>query len=286
MKRLVGWLRGVGPARCLDAFVAMNLAFLALDVYIAHLTNRFEKRIEWAPIAVGGVGALLLAPSVALAWLRSYTRFIDCGVAVSSIAVGVAGLVLHLNSAFFERETIRDLVYTAPFVAPLSFVGVGLLVALSRIEKRDSYEFGAWVVFLAMGGFLGNTVLSLLDHAENGFFSRVEWVPVIAAAFATAFLLIAVLYPERAFLRVSVGVLAIQIPVGIAGCVFHVIANQRRPDETLLQRTVHGAPVFAPLLFANLALLAAIGIWAMIRAGLPCAAGMESAARVSDGRAP
>jgi hypothetical protein len=178
-------------------------------------------------------------------------------------------MVLHLRSAFFERETIRDLVYAAPFVAPLSFVGVGLLVILLRLEEHDSFDFGAWVVFLAMGGFFGNTVLSLLDHAQNGFFSIAEWIPVGSAAFATTFLLVAVVRPERAFLRLCLSVLVVQVVVGVVGFVLHALSNERRPGATFLARTVYGAPVFAPLLFANLALLAAIGVWAMLRAGIP-----------------
>ena len=267
--RLPDRLRVVTPARCVQVFVVLNLAFLALDVWIAHLTNDFARRVEWAPIVVSAVDAALLLPGLLSAKVHEKTRYLDYAIGGSAIAVGIAGVVLHLQSAFFERATIHDLVYAAPFVAPLSFVGVGLLVLLLRLEKHDSFELGAWIVFLAMGGFFGNTALSLLDHAQNGFFSIAEWIPVGAAAFATTFLLVAVMRPERGFLRLCLAVLALQVVVGVVGFVLHAMANQRRPGEDFLARTVHGAPIFAPLLFANLALLAAIGIWAMLRAGIP-----------------
>jgi hypothetical protein len=262
-------LGAVSPARCIQVFVTANLAFLALDVWIAHLTNEFAQRVEWLPILVSSLGAALLVPGLFNRKIHARSRYLDYAIGASSIGVGVAGMVLHLKSAFFERETLHDLVYAAPCVAPLSFVGIGLLVLLLRLETHESFEFGAWVVFLAMAGFFGNTALGLLDHAQNGFFNVAEWIPVGSAAFAGAFLLVALVHPERPYLRGCLGVLGVQVAVGVMGFVLHFLANQKRPGENLLARTVHGAPIFAPLLFPNLALLAAIGIWAMLRAGIP-----------------
>ena len=45
-----------------------------------------------------------------------------------------------------------------------------------------------WVTFFALGGFAGNFVLSLCDHAQNGFFAASEWIPVVAGATAVGFL--------------------------------------------------------------------------------------------------
>jgi hypothetical protein len=262
-------MRAITPARCVQVFVVSNLAFLALDVYLAHLANGFVRSLEWAPVVASAVAAVLLVPGLVSARIWAKTRIVDLAIGGAMVAVGIAGIVLHLESAFFVRETLRDLVYAAPFAAPLAFVGVGLLLVLLRLEPHQSFDFGAWVVFLATGGFLGNVALSLLDHAQNAFFSGAEWIPVASAAYATTFLLVAVVRPTRGYLRTTLGVLALQIPVGVAGFVLHALANQRRPGDSFLQRTIHGAPIFAPLLFANLALLAAIGIWAMLRAGMP-----------------
>jgi len=51
-----------------------------------------------------------------------------------------AGLLLHLDSAFFGEQTLRILVYTAPFVAPLANSGVGLLLILDRMVDARSVE--------------------------------------------------------------------------------------------------------------------------------------------------
>jgi hypothetical protein len=83
--------------------------------------------------------------------------------------------VLHLDSRFFDERTIRSLTYAAPFAAPLAFTGLGLLLILNRLVAADSAEWAHWVLLLALGGFIGNFVFSLTDHAQNGFFNPVEW---------------------------------------------------------------------------------------------------------------
>jgi ABC-type spermidine/putrescine transport system permease subunit II len=101
---------------------------------------------------------------------------IDRIVAVGAIVAGVTGMVLHLKSAFFQEQTLGTLVYSAPFIAPLAYVGVGLLLLLVRLEAPESPAFGWWIVLLALGGFVGNLGMSLLDHAQNGLFRWTEWV--------------------------------------------------------------------------------------------------------------
>jgi hypothetical protein len=274
----------VRPWQLAELFAAGNLAFLAVDVWIAHATNAFERAPEWIPV-VFSIAAPVLLVAAALLGGRSiggdyplrapaapirvrFARNLGMLVGWASVAVGVGGMLLHLQSHFFEQQTIRNLVYTAPFVAPLAYAGIGLVLILDRMVDSESVEWAQWVVFLALGGFLGNFVLSLADHAQNGFFNRFEWVPVIAAAVAVAFLLLVVVRPgDRMLLRATGWVLAAQAIVGMAGFFFHVRANLAAEGPNLFSKFVFGAPAFAPLLFANLAILAAIGLWPLIRRG-------------------
>ncbi|CAN5922800.1 hypothetical protein BH11MYX4_BH11MYX4_12950 [soil metagenome] len=62
--------------------------------------------------------------------------------------------------------------------------------------------------------------------------------------------------------RVGLAIMAAQVAVGLAGFVLHVAADLRGSALAPLDRFVFGAPPFAPMLFADLALLAAIGLWA------------------------
>jgi len=120
---------------------------------------------------------------------------------------------------------LGNLVYSAPFLAPLSYVGVGLLLMLLRTESMGSPAFGWWVVLLAQGGFLGNFGMSLLDHAQNGLFRWTEWVPVISAATATGFLVVVLVRREATFIRITCGILGLQVVVGITGFALHVGAD-------------------------------------------------------------
>ncbi len=258
---LVERARGADPAWLVELFAASNLGFLAVDIYLAHLSNGFRASAEWIPVVFSVVAPLLLAPGLfGGRWRRGAGRAVGYGVGAASIAVGVLGLVYHLQSAFFELFTLKSLVYTAPFAAPLAYAGVGLLLVLDRMLEVRSREWAAWVLLLALGGFAGNLALSLADHAQNGFFSALEWLPVIAAAYGFAFLAVAVGSRSRAYLTACIWIAALEIGVGVLGFLLHARADWLGAAQPLRDRLLYGAPIFAPLLFADLALLAVIGL--------------------------
>lgn len=245
-----------------ELFVCSNLAFLVLDVAIAHAVNRFASGAEWIPVGFAALGAAALVPGIVRSW-RAAARPGTAGTVVgwAGVAVGIAGLVFHLRSQFFAATTLHNLVYSAPFAAPLSFAGLGLLLLANRMIPDESPEWPEWVVFLALAGFAGNFVLSLTDHAQNGFFNRLEWIPVFASAFAVGFLLVALLRPLTAgFVRACWYVLAAQVATGVAGFGLHVWTDLHGPTHHLTLDFLYGAPAFAPMLFADLAVLAGIGL--------------------------
>ena len=251
------------PRLAVEIFVIANLGFLALDVFIAHEVNAFERWPEWIPFYFSLAAPLLLVIGLFLRRAHTALSFL---VGWCSLAVGIAGMVFHLQSHFFGEETLKSLVYTAPFIAPLAYAGLGLLLIMDRMTDSESIEWAQWVVFLALGGFAGNFVLSLADHAQNGFFNRAEWIPVVAAALGCAFLLVVVTRPDdRTLLRATVTVMVVEMIVGAAGFAYHLRGNLAQPSPRLWDRFLYGAPIFAPLLFANLALLALLGIWALTR---------------------
>jgi hypothetical protein len=184
----------------------------------------------------------------------------------TAIAIGVAGFVLHLESQFFELFTLKSLVYTAPFAAPLAYTGLGLLLLLNRMVDSRSLDWARWVVLLALGGFFGNFVLALADHAQNGFFRSSEWIAVAASAFAVSSLLAVMVIPSNRPLILGTGVVMIaQIGVGLLGAGLHAHASLSVPGPELWDKLVYGAPLFAPLLFANMAVLALLALWALLR---------------------
>jgi hypothetical protein len=254
------------PAFAVELFVWSNLAFLGVDIALAHAENGYARGEEWLPIFFSAAAALLLLPALLSARLRQRMRVLLLVVGGAAILIGAGGMIYHLSSAFFERQTLANLVYAAPFVAPLAYVGVGLLLILSRLEPPDSPAWSGWVLLLALGGFAGNFALALLDHAQNGFRDPMEWLAVAAAAYGASFLFMAMLRPaDRALAWLTLAVLALEAAIGGIGFVLHFLADAHRPGAGWMERLLHGAPLFAPLLYGDLAVLGAIGLWSRLR---------------------
>ena len=268
------------PLFWVELFAIGNIGFLAVDVAFAHEMNAFEHPAEYIPVAF----SLACAPLLLFAmWLggpepsprgrlrdgsplsrSSLAWWIGMAVGWGSVLVGVAGLVLHLRGDFFEEMTLKNLVYTAPFAAPLAYAGLGLLTILNRMVDARSREWAEWVVVLAAGGWAGNFVLSLADHAQNGFYYPSEWASVVASAIAFGFLCGVLTVPDDRRLRyAAAGIMALQIVVGLVGFALHVAANLMRPTASLWFSFLYGAPAFAPLLFADLAILGLLGLSAL-----------------------
>lgn len=248
----------------LEVFALFNLAGLAPDIFLAHSVNLFHSWVEYVPLGFSIAAPVALAPAV---WLLARSRlgpwrWLGYAVGWASVVIGVTGLVLHLESQFFQLWTLASLVYAAPFAAPLAYTGIGLLLIMNRMVDHESLEWPLWVIFLALGGFVGNFIFSVTDHAQNGFYRPTEWIPVVSSALAVGFLLVPLLVRvDRKYLLTCGLIMAIQATVGIAGFVLHFLADWHGVGPTLLDRIIYGAPVFAPMLFPDLVLLALIGLW-------------------------
>ena len=251
-----------------EVFVTLNLLILAADIYIAHSVNSFRRSAEYIPLYFSLAAPVALATGILLRWFgRFIAAWRDVGYLVGwlSVAVGLAGVLYHLESRFFLDRTLKSLTYAAPFAAPLAYTGLGFLLLVNRMVVPRTAEWARWILALSLGGFLGNFVLSLTDHASNGFFAKTEWIPVISSAFATGFLLVPLFMAvTRRYLDVCLIVLLLQAMVGVLGFWFHMQANLIEPGASLFDRLVNGAPPMAPLLFPNLVGLALIGVWTMI----------------------
>lgn len=248
----------------IELFVLSNMAFLGFDIYIAHSANIHSRWTEWIPIFFSFIATIALAYKFSFkdSGLNPIRHTTGMVVGWLSIVVGITGMVLHLQSQLFQEFSIKSLVYTAPFVAPLSFTGVGLLLLMNRMVKPGSNEWSKWVIFLSLGGFFGNFILALCDHAQNGFFSVSEWIPVFGSAMAVGFLTVTLFVNTTiSFLKLCMYIMLIQIVIGCLGLYFHLTADQFEITRSIMDSLTYGPPVFAPLLLPNLALLALIGCW-------------------------
>ena len=255
------------PQFLLELFVTSNLGVLAFDIYLAHSVNEFRRPAEYIPLIFSAVAPVILLTGLALRhrW-GYYAAWRDLGYLVgwTSVIIGLAGVGFHLDSRFFYERTIESLTYAAPFAAPLAYTGLGFLLIMDRMVEAESEQWARWVVFFTLGGFFGNFVLCLTDHAENGFFRDVEWIPVISSAVAVGFLAVPIfMLVRRQFLELTAFVLIIQAAIGVLGFLYHLEANLRGPSGNIFHDIVYGAPPLAPLLFPNLVGLGFIGLWTL-----------------------
>src|SRR5262249_27969249 len=129
------------PRLWLEAFVLVNLAFLTVDIYLAHSINRFHHWAEYIPYYFSMAAPARVLVALVLGECFGYAAaWRDLGhlVGWSAVLIGLAGVVLHLDSRFFEERTLKSLVYAAPFAAPLAYTGLGLLLILNRMVSVES----------------------------------------------------------------------------------------------------------------------------------------------------
>jgi len=251
------------PWFLVEAFALVNLGFLTLDIYLAHSFNEFRKWPEYIPLYFSSVSPLVLGIGLALR-SRYVAVWRDLGYLVGwgAVVMGLTGVVLHLNSLFFYERTLKSLTYSAPFIAPLAYTGLGFLLVMNRMVDSRSREWAEWTLFFALGGFVGNFGLTLSDHAGNGFFYTTEWVGVWASAIAVGFLVMPLLLRvSRGFISLCAAILVGEAGVGVWGFVLHATANLHGPSTQTLKNFTFGAAPFAPLLFPDLVLLGMIALW-------------------------
>jgi len=251
------------PELWVEAFAILNIGFLTFDIYLAHSVNQFRNRAEYIPLLFSATAPLILIVSLSQRRKRRLLwKILGHVVGWAAILVGLTGVILHLESSFFYERTIRSLTYSAPFAAPLAYTGLGFLLVVNRMVDSESLEWAQWILLFTLGGYLGNFIFSLADHAGNGFFFKVEWVPVIASAVAVGFLCVPLLVSvSRWFIDLSAAILVLEGGVGLWGFVLHTMGNLEGPSIHAFDNFIYGAPPLAPLLFPNLMVLGIIGLW-------------------------
>jgi hypothetical protein len=251
------------PQLWVEAFAIANIGFLTFDIVLAHSVNQFRNRAEYIPLLFSASAPVVLLVALYFRKRRPLVwKVLGQIVGWAAIVVGLTGVLLHLESHFFYERTIRSLTYSAPFAAPLAYTGLGFLLVMNRMVGEETVEWAQWVLLMTLGGFIGNFVFSLADHAANGFFRKLEWVPVVASAFAVGFLAVPlVTRVSRAFIDACAALLLLEATVGLWGFFLHTSANLKGPSIHGFENFVYGAPPMAPLLFPNLMVLGIIALW-------------------------
>jgi hypothetical protein len=254
-----------------------------VDTYLAHSISGTIRAGEWIPIIFGPVaGVLLLIGGLIALRQRQAANLIGSLVFLASVVVGILGSYYHLYRAILtnapagQQLTALVLIYAPPLLGPLTFALVGILgiSAAWQEEPADSGRlrlFGHLRVqmplsktrayFLLVALFILVTLLSsVLDHARTNFINPWLWFPTAAGLFATFVTLAlgSIRKPERGDLITYIGAMGLLMLVGVTGAVLHIERDLTGQGALLVERAINGAPLMAPLLFANMGALGLI----------------------------
>lgn len=263
-------------------FIVLNEVLLGLETYLAHNLNGTVRFNEAIPVVAGPLAgiALLLAFIVAR---RKPALALSLATAalLISILVGALGIYFHLVRAIRpfaapgERISLALLVWGAPLLAPSAFVLVGILGLVALSSERGTAAFPQPLFrqlpltkdqayfLLASLGVLISTVSSLFDHLRGGFENPWLWIPMLTGVFAivTGFVLALLPQPNRADLTVYLLAMGILLIVGPLGLVLHVLFDLGVGYTMVAERFLRGAPILAPMVFANMGLLGLLALW-------------------------
>ena len=259
---------------------ALNEILLGVDTYLAHSIGGTIRSGEWVPIIFGPIaGVLLLMAGLIAMRKRQLANIIASLAMLASIAVGILGSYYHLHRAILvnapagQQFTALVMVYAPPLLGPLTFALVGIL-GISAAWEEDPTDSGRLrlfgnlrvqmplsktrAYFLLTALFILATLLSsVLDHARTNFANPWLWLPTAVGAFATFVTLALGAYSrlERGDLWTFLAAMGLMILVGLVGAVLHVERDLTGQGQLLLERAIHGAPLMAPLLYANMGAL-------------------------------
>jgi len=264
---------------------AVNLLFLAFDIFLAHKLNGTIRFREWIPIVFGSVAGILLlfAGLIAFRWRRKAAMLATI-VLVASIIVGILGAYFHIVRATLptaplaNRISIYLLVWAPPVVGPLIFSLVGLWgVSAAWIEDPpDSGTLRLWgerrvrlplsktraFLFMVSLGTLATLISSVLDHGRAQYENPWLWIPIAAGVFATVVAagLGTISHPNKGDILVYFASMVLLILVGLIGFWLHIEFDLTAQSAIVIERFLRGAPFLAPLLFANMGLVGLISI--------------------------
>lgn len=270
---------------------AINMVFLAIDIYLAHNLNGTIRFREWIPIVFGLVaGALLFFTGLVALLHRPLASVIVTVVVFASIVVGFLGAYFHIVRAIrpaaqlADKVTLSLLIWAPPVVGPLIFSLVGLwgVSAAWDEEPPDSGRLDFWgdhyihlpfkktraYLFMVCLGTLATLLSSVLDHGRTDFENPWLWVPIVVGLFAVivSFGLGVIRQPTRGDIAFYFLAMVLLIVVGVIGFVLHVQFDLTAQNAIVPERFLRGAPFLAPLLFANMGLAGLIALMDPIEA--------------------
>ena len=257
--------------------LAVNEIMLGVETYLAHNISGTIVPYEWIPIIFGPIAGVILLIAGLIAFRRRMTaNMLGSLVFIASILVGLLGSYFHLRRAvlpdapFGQQVSMLLLIYAPPLLGPLTFALVGIL-GLSAAWQEDPVDSGRLVLpggahlqmplsksrayfFLIALGVLITVISSSLDHARSGFVNPWVWIPIVIGLFSTAAITMMGIFsaPTRVDLITYTLAMLAMIGTGVLGSLLHINYDLVGQGVAVTERFIRGAPVMAPMLFANM----------------------------------
>lgn len=284
---LAGWRVPYTRGQLMMLMVALNLAFLGLDILLAHGMNGNIRTNEMVPIVFGPAAALVLVIAGLISLRRRtlaiWLAFITLG---ASIVVGLAGAYFHVERAIPPNGlggafgiAVALFVFAPPVVGPLTYSLLGVLGAIAaviedpldsgrmvipgifswRVPFSKTQQYAIWVGL----GTLATLLSSVLDHGRFNFENLWVWLPTVVGVFATVATITwgMLKEPSRGDTAVYVAAQVAMILVGVIGLLLHVETDLTTRNIIVPERFLRGAPFLAPMLFADMGALALLVLY-------------------------
>lgn len=266
--------------------VAMNLAFLGLDIFLAHGMNGTIRPNEMIPIVFGPLAGLVLLLA-GLISLRRRTAAIWLAFAVLAVSavIGLLGAYFHVARAIppsgpgTPTLALTLLVFAPPVIGPLTFSLVAVLGVIAavledpvdsgrmvipgvvswRVPFSKTRQYAIWVGL----GILATLLSSVLDHGRFNFENLWVWLPTVVGVFATVATITygAIAQPSRGDTAVLIAAQLGLILVGVIGFALHIESGLTTGNAVVPERFLRGAPFMAPLLFADMGTLGLVMLY-------------------------
>jgi hypothetical protein len=258
--------------------VAFNELMLAVEIYVAHSTSGTIVVNEWIPIIFGAIAAMILGLAGLISLRkRELAMILAIPTLFTSLLVGLLGVYFHLVRAvlpfapFGQQVNVPLFIWAPPILAPLTFALVAA-IGLSAIWVENPVDSGSLILFKGLRarlpfsktrgyylfvslGLLATLISSVLDHARTNFSTPWLWVPTAAGVLGTVVALLMGVFekPSSRDIGMYLVTMILVILVGVTGVVLHLLTNLTSEGVFVGERFLRGAPILAPLLFADLA---------------------------------
>ena len=288
---LAGWRVPFTRGQLMMLMVAMNLAFLGLDIWLAHGMNGTIRPNEMIPIVFGpAAGLVLLVAGLISLRRRRLAIYLAFAVLAASVVVGLVGAYFHVQRAIPPSGlggfdiAVALLVFAPPVIGPLTFSLVGVLGVIAaviedpidsgrmvvpgafswRVPFSKTQQYAIWVGL----GILATLLSSVLDHGRFNFENLWVWLPTVVGVFATVATVTygMVRQPSRGDTIVYVAAQLAMITVGVIGLLLHIETDLATRNVIVVERFLRGAPFLAPMLFADMGALALLVLYPYVEA--------------------